>query len=191
VLAALCDEIAFWHSDEDSANPDREIIAALEPAMATIPNALLLGASSPYARRGVLWDNFDRHFGKADGPLIWKAPTRVMNPTVPQAFLDEKYEEDPVSAAAEYGAEFRIDVDSFILKEALDVSIVRERIELPADPLMLRYKAFVDPSGGSSDSFTLAIGHVDPATRHGVIDVCCCPGICRGAARISGTSGPR
>ncbi|MBO0739539.1 MAG: hypothetical protein J2P48_23865, partial [Alphaproteobacteria bacterium] len=53
VLAALCDEIAFWHSEESSANPDREIISALEPAMATIPNALLLGSSSPYSRRGV------------------------------------------------------------------------------------------------------------------------------------------
>ena len=39
VLAALCDEIAFWRS-EDSANPAEEILAALRPAMATIPGAL-------------------------------------------------------------------------------------------------------------------------------------------------------
>ena len=38
-IAALCDEIAFWRSDESSANPDAEIIAALRPAMATIPGA--------------------------------------------------------------------------------------------------------------------------------------------------------
>jgi phage terminase large subunit-like protein len=53
VIAALLDEIAFWRS-EDSANPDAEIVAALRPAMATIPNAMMLAASSPYARRGVL-----------------------------------------------------------------------------------------------------------------------------------------
>ena len=91
VLAALCDEIAFCHSEDTSVNPDSGIINALEPAMATIPNALLLGASSPYApyaRRSVLWDNFDRHFGEPDGPLIWKATTRTMNPTVPQSFID-------------------------------------------------------------------------------------------------------
>ena len=51
VIAALLDEIAFWRA-EDSANPDAEIVAALRPAMATIPNAMLLAASSPYARRG-------------------------------------------------------------------------------------------------------------------------------------------
>jgi hypothetical protein len=39
LVAALCDEIAFWRSDE-STNPDTEIIAALRPAMATVPNAM-------------------------------------------------------------------------------------------------------------------------------------------------------
>ena len=36
IVAALCDEIAFWRT-EDSASPDTEIIAALRPAMATVP----------------------------------------------------------------------------------------------------------------------------------------------------------
>ena len=36
IAAALCDEIAFWPK-EDSAAPDMEILAALRPAMATIP----------------------------------------------------------------------------------------------------------------------------------------------------------
>ena len=35
VLAALCDEIAFWRSEE-SANPAEEILAALRPAMANV-----------------------------------------------------------------------------------------------------------------------------------------------------------
>ena len=49
VIAALLDELAFWRTDE-SANPDTEILAALRPAMATVPGAMLLCASSPYAR---------------------------------------------------------------------------------------------------------------------------------------------
>ena len=51
IVAALCDEIAFWKSD-DSANPDKEILDALRPGMATTlaHGALLLCASSPYAR---------------------------------------------------------------------------------------------------------------------------------------------
>src|SRR3984885_1764084 len=68
VAAALCDEIAFWRSDE-STNPDTEILAALRPAMATIPNAMLLCASSPYARRGSLWDAYRRYYG-TDDPTV-------------------------------------------------------------------------------------------------------------------------
>ena len=169
VIAALCDEIAFWMNADNSLNPDTEIIAALEPAMATIPNALLLGASSPYARRGVLWNNYEKWYGKPGGPLIWQAPTAVMNPTVPQEFLDEKYHEDPLAAAAEYGAEFRKDVDAFISPEALQSAILSEQHEWPPRP-GFTYQAFVDPSGGSNDSMTLAIGHIDRNTRKGVLD---------------------
>jgi hypothetical protein len=169
VLAALCDEIAFWHSEETSSNPDKEIIAALEPAMATIPNALLLGASSPHAKRGVLWEQYDRWFGKEGGPLVWQADTRTMNPTVEQEYVDRKYEEDPYNAAAEIGAQFRSDVDIFISREALDEVVMRDVHEIPPQR-GVKYFAFVDPSGGSSDSMTLAIGHVDPATKRGVLD---------------------
>ena len=51
VIAGLCDEACFWAS-EDGSNPASEVIAALRPAMATIPNARLLCASSPYMRSG-------------------------------------------------------------------------------------------------------------------------------------------
>jgi phage terminase large subunit-like protein len=45
VVAAICDEIAFWRS-EDSANPDVEIVNAIRPAMATVPEPLLLGSAA-------------------------------------------------------------------------------------------------------------------------------------------------
>ena len=133
LVAALCDEIAFWRSDE-SANPDSEIIAAIRPAMATIPGAMLLCASSPYARRGALWEAFRRHFGKLGPVMVWKADTRTMNPTVPQSVIDEAMESDPASAAAEYGAEFRTDVETFISREIIDAAVVPGRFELPPMP---------------------------------------------------------
>jgi hypothetical protein len=37
-----------------------------------------------------------------------------MNPTVPQSVIDEAMEEDPASANAEYGAQFRTDVETYI-----------------------------------------------------------------------------
>jgi hypothetical protein len=90
IVAALLDELAFWPTDENSSDPDYEIINALKPGMATIPGSVLLCASSPYARRGALWDAHRKHFGKeADPVLVWVAPTRSMNPSVPQRIVDE------------------------------------------------------------------------------------------------------
>src|SRR5580700_2020277 len=121
LIAALLDEVAFWRSDE-SANPDSEIIGAIRPAMATIPGAMLLCASSPYARRGALWTAFRKFFGRDNSVLVWKADTRTMNPTVPQSVIAEAYEDDPASAAAEYGAEFRTDVETFVSREVIDAA---------------------------------------------------------------------
>jgi hypothetical protein len=158
LVAALCDELAFWRTDEGSANPDVETIAALRPAMATIPGAMLLCASSPYARRGALWDSYRRHFGKPSPVLLWKAGTRIMNPTVPQDVIDEAMEADPARAAAEYGAEFRTDVESFVSREVIESCIITGRHEL-ARCKGTSYSAFVDPSGGSADAMTLCIAH--------------------------------
>jgi hypothetical protein len=161
VVAALADELAFWQNSEATANPDNEIIAALKPSMATVPGARLLKASSPYARRGVLWNDYRKHYGNDDSrTLVWKATTREMNPSVPQAFIDDQYADDPASAGAEYGAEFRSDVEAFLSREAVDAVTPRGRLELM--PVTgLDYVGFVDPSGGSADSMTLAIGHMD------------------------------
>ncbi|MGX7346881.1 terminase large subunit domain-containing protein [Acetobacter pasteurianus] len=156
--AVLCDEIAFWR-DDSSANPDEEILRALRPGLATIPGSMLLLASSPYARRGVLWKTFKRYYGQ-DGAttLVWKAATREMNPEFDVQEEQEAYEEDPAAAAAEYGAEFRSDIASFVAPEVVEACTTVGRYELPRNS-QHRYVAFVDPSGGSSDSMTLAIAH--------------------------------
>jgi hypothetical protein len=158
IVAALCDELAFW-GQEDSAEPDYEVINAIKPGMATIPDAMLLCASSPYARRGSLWDAHRKHFAKEGARvLVWQAATRVMNPRVPQSLIDDAMEQDPVTAAAEYGAQFRSDIESFVNRDAVEACISCGIYERP--PVSgVKYLAFVDPSGGQADSFTLAIGH--------------------------------
>jgi hypothetical protein len=105
IVAALCDELAFWPTD-DAADPDYAVIEALRPGMAQFPNAMLLCASSPYAKRGALHDAYKRHYGKDNDPvLVWKAPTRIMNPTVNQSVIDQALERDRSDAAAEWLAE--------------------------------------------------------------------------------------
>jgi hypothetical protein len=157
IAAALADELAFWPTD-DSADPDYEVLSALRPGMVTIPGAMLLCASSPYARRGALWDAYHRYFGKEGEVLVWKATTKEMHPGVSQRAIDADFERDPVHAAAEWLAEFRTDVESFLSREAVEACLspgIHERA--PVDAVV--YSAFADPSGGSSDSMTLAIGH--------------------------------
>jgi hypothetical protein len=165
LIAALCDEIAFWRSDDGSANPDSEILRALRPAMATVPGAMLLCASSPYARRGELYHAWRRHHGQDSPVLSWQAPTRVMNPTVQQSFIDDQIERDPAGASAEYMAEFRSDIESFVSREVVDSAVIPGRHELPKAS-NITYRGFVDPSGGSGDSMTLAIAHRD---RNGTV----------------------
>jgi hypothetical protein len=166
IVAALCDEIAFW-PHEDAADPDYEILNALRPGMATIPGSMLLCASSPYARRGALWDAYRKHYGDhcnnthdrhKPSVLVWRAATRVMNPTVKASVIDEATERDPASVAAEWLAEFRTDIESFVSREAVEACIAYDVRERPPRS-NLRYHGFVDPSGGSADSMTLAVAH--------------------------------
>jgi hypothetical protein len=170
IIAGLLDELAFWPTDEGSSEPDVEVINAIRPGMATVPGAVLLCASSPYARRGALYDAWRKHFGKDGDPVLcWQAPTREMNPTVPQSVIDEAMEADPASAAAEYGATFRTDVEALLSREVVEACVSYDVFERP--PMeSTRYFAFVDPSGGSSDSMTLAIGHRDRAADVVVLD---------------------
>ena len=157
-VAAIADEIAFWRSD-DSANPDTEILRALRPALATT-GGLLAAISSPHAKRGELYSTFKRHYGPTGHPsiLVAKAPSRTMNPSLSQRVVDRAFEEDPEAASAEYGAEFRGDLAIFVGRDAIEACVatgvlVRAPIE------GVTYFGFVDPSGGSSDSMTMAVAH--------------------------------
>jgi hypothetical protein len=158
--AILADEVAFWRSDEASANPDIEVIRALRPGLASIPGSILLLASSPYAKRGELYNAYRRHHGKEGARvLVWQAATASMNPSIPAEIIEEAYQSDPEAAKAEYGAQFRDDLADFVTRETVEAVTCWGRCELPPLP-GIDYAAFCDPSGGISDAMTLAVGHL-------------------------------
>jgi len=158
--AVLCDEVAFW-SDDSSACPDTEVLHALRPGLATLPGSLLVAISSPYSRRGALWEAYRRYYGQGDGDtLVWKAASRTMNATVPEAVITEALERDESAARAEWFAEFRSDLEAFVSADVLAACTVSSRHELPPRSDM-SYCGFVDPSGGSADSFTMAVAHLE------------------------------
>ena len=163
VIAALLDEIALWPTDEESADPDAEIINSVRVGMATIPDAMLLCASSPHMRKGALWDAHRKHFGQDNDPvLVWQATSRDMNPTVPQKFIDERMADDPAKAEADFLAQFRRDLEGFVSRDVI-AACTGDYFELaPADDKT--YRGFIDAAGGDAgggDSFTAAIAHRD------------------------------
>ncbi len=160
LAAALLDELAFWH-DDNSRDPASAVLAALRPALATIPGSMLLCASSVYARSGVVYDIFASDWGRdASHTLVWKATTLQMRPTFNQEIIDAAYTRDAVSAASEYGSEFRTDLSAFLSDADINNAIDRG---IRSRPMSLQYVyfAFADMSGGRSDASTLAIGHME------------------------------
>jgi hypothetical protein len=68
------------------------------------------------------------------------------------------YEEDPAAASAEFGGEFRRDIEQFLDREIIASVTVPGR-EFLMPKAGHDYVAFCDPSGGSGDSMTLAVAH--------------------------------
>jgi hypothetical protein len=169
ILAAVLDEVAMMASDE-SATPGEELYAALLPGMSTIPQAQMFGISSPYARKGLLYKKYTDHFGTdSDDVLVIQAPSHVMNPVLDLRDRDRMMIEDPARALAEWFAEFRSDLVAFIDPATVNACVVKGRFEISPTPDST-YTAAVDPSGGSSDSMTLAIAHNGGDDR-GILDL--------------------
>ncbi|AZG75907.1 hypothetical protein [Methylocystis rosea] len=159
VVAALADEICHWRSDE-SASPDTEIIAAVRPSLVTT-RGQLISLGSPHAKRGFAFQVWRKHFGPAGNPRILVAwgPTRAFNHTVPADEIAAAYEEDAARASAEWGAQWRSDIDTFVSPETVAACVIPGRFELPRVS-GVRYVAFIDAAGGSGgDSMTLALAH--------------------------------
>jgi hypothetical protein len=167
---SICfDESAFLRSADDSANSDVEILQALKPSLATTQGPMLL-TSSPAGMEGVIYKIHQRHFGaKGDKHiLVVQAPSRTLNPTLRKDIIDKAFEEDATGAAAEFGGEFRQPFASYLERSIVEKCVelgVTQRQKLP----LVSHLAFVDPSGGRSDSFTCAIGHMQ---KHNGLDVC-------------------
>jgi hypothetical protein len=71
LIFAICDEACFWWSDEASANPDVEVIAAVRPGLVTTRGFLVVG-SLPHGPRGAVYETWKRYWGKPGRVLVVK-----------------------------------------------------------------------------------------------------------------------
>ena len=168
VVCCICDEIAFWWTEDNYANPDVEVVRAIRPAMATFPHGKLILVSSPYTMSGVLWDAWRKRDTDPE-VLVWHAPTRLMNPTVPESFLKREQARDPENYRREYEAEFTEAISSFLPADAIDLCVVEGRSELP--PHQDAYYCAAVDAAYKGDAFTLAIAHMDRESSKVVVDL--------------------
>ena len=160
LICAVLDEISFWFTSTDYADPDVEILAALRPTLLTTKGPILM-ASSVYAKVGVLYDAYKQYYGAA-GPsdiLVGFGTSRDMNPLLSQAEIDRELERDPLRNRAEYLSEWRDDVEGFISREIVEACI-GDYHELPPQD-NISYSCFVDAASGvpDGDSYAAAISY--------------------------------
>ena len=95
VVCAIIDEVCFFGLTEESkVRSDSELIRALRPALITT-GGKLIAISSKYAKKGWAYGQWllchgsnkgvSPSFKQAWKTLVWDSPSKVMNPTLPQA----------------------------------------------------------------------------------------------------------
>lgn len=173
--SACADEIAWWQSPEDGANPDHEVLTALRGSLGRVHDSLLVVLSNPAAPKGELHAAVQDFYGVDDPDvLIWNAATLAMNPTYSRKAIERAFKRDPAVALSEFGQDghvaFRQAKQAMFDADAVAQCIVTERRELPPAP-DVTFIAFCDASQGqrSGDPMTLAIAHLDGSRA--VLDV--------------------
>lgn len=160
---AIVEEAAYLPTDEHAADPDVELLRAVRPALARVPGSLLAVISSPYARRGVLYQAWQA--GDADDRIVVAADTLTLNPTFRRREIERAFEVDPIAARSEYGTdgsiEFRADVSGLLSYEAIAAVVLSEVRELAPDADRT-YVAHLDAATGSGeDAAALGIAYHD------------------------------
>lgn len=165
LLACIFDEVAFFRAESSDAT-DVEVYRAALPGLATT-DGLLIGISSPWAKRGLLYGKYQKHFGQPGDVLVVKGPTTLFNPTLNPQVIADALADDPEAAKTEWLGEFREGIASFVDRDVIE-SCVRSRPLILPPRSGLQYTGFVDPAGGgqgkNADQFTMAIGYKDGDT---------------------------
>ena len=152
----IFDELA--HFRIEGPKSDETVINALKPGQAQFPGAKCLKISTPAAKMGIFWDEFDEGF-QVPGRLTIQAPTRTVNPVIPQETIDKEMLRDPDNANREFFSEFAEQVDSFLPFNKLKEAFVLAGDLLPESSK--RYFIGTDQSGLSlkGDRFAMSVAH--------------------------------
>ena len=150
----LLDEACFLPAE--GARADAEIIEAVRPGMAMVPNGQIMTISSPWIESGVVYEAFRRR-AELDDVLVFQCASWELNPHIPQAFLDRERRRDPEVFRREFAGEFIGSISAYLPAEAVEACVVSGRSQLPPDR-DVQYTAAIDQAY-RQDIFALAIAH--------------------------------
>lgn len=165
------DECSFWYKDAESANPDFEVVRAVEPAQGQFPFHKLMGVSTPWSKEGIIWeasqagthgwklDADDDRKPKYKNSLVMMAPTPALaNPLFSsRKWFERQWKKDPEAYRREILVQFTDSVSGMfpesLLRKAQEGSPYRR--EAKKD---VYYVAAMDPAF-RADDWAFTIGH--------------------------------
>lgn len=155
-IAAGMDEFAFWRTEPNAYNADREIQRAIRSRRrAHTPKLRLVKITSPYGEEGIAWEDFQER-AKANR-LFVHAPTWVLNPALSRESMAEEEHDDPEAFARERGAQFGKIGGSYISGALVDSVTRPDRREIAPVP-GIEYTAAMDVAF-KGDLYVVGVGH--------------------------------
>lgn len=164
-ICIICDEVAYWLDDKSGANPATEVLAAIRPTMATMPNAKIVLSSSPYGRHDAHYKAFEEgedpgtdESGNPKAPyqITSMAVSWVANPTLTEE-RTKQLEPDPVLWSREYACIPGDDKAEGILSAGELDRVIRTGNAIISPEPGHEYWAAMDPAT-SGNAWTFAIG---------------------------------
>lgn len=163
-FGALIDELAFLRGEDFVVNAD-EIYNAISARL--LPEAQLLGFSTPWTRSGLLWDLYSANFRKPSAALVGHASTLIMRrgDRAAEMAVERERRRNARNFAREFLAQFSDSASVVFDGEDLDACIDRGVENRPPDPNGIYYQAI---DIGLRRDFSVAIAfHVELQEREG------------------------
>ena len=105
LISVLMSETCFFRDKDSGVVNDETIFKAASPRV--VPGGKTVLESTPWVSSGLLFDIYNRNFGKPKDSLVAQASTRMMRTNAHiLSIVDREEERDPDNAAIEFGAQW-------------------------------------------------------------------------------------
>lgn len=159
ICVLLCDEIAFWGTEQHSAEKDEDILRAATPSLLQFQQeGLLIKLSSPGIKQGVLYSEYLRRNELPKSHAVFKAPSWVWNTILKEKDFLQEYTLDPSGFASEFRADFVDSISNFFSPEYVSLCTLKGATFCPPESKKedVSYSAAID-AAFKGDRFTFTV----------------------------------